>query len=205
MSEEINIIICGIAGQGIVLAERVLSEAAFAEGQRVFTADVPPISQRFAPVYSYVRIGDEIYSLNFPEGEADLVLGFEPLQCLKFGLTFGREGGLILMNNRVIDMRPDPTYTYPALEEIEGFFRKIGIKTFYNFNASEVAIEITGNIMTMSMVMLGASFATGIIPVQKKSLQTAIENLSPRKTIELNLQAFEGGIKKLDEVRQEGR
>ena len=192
--EQINIVVCGIGGQGVVLAARIIAEAALAEGLKVVTADVPPISQRFAPTMSFVRIGEGVYSETVPEGEADLMIAFEPLQALRQGIAFASENGIVLLNTRPIDLRPNPSIKYLALEEILEYFEKMGVKNVKCFDASDVAIQKTGSILALNMVMLGAAHATDILGVQEKSIEKVIKRVSPKGAIDANLTAFKAGI-----------
>jgi indolepyruvate ferredoxin oxidoreductase beta subunit len=192
--EQINIVVCGIGGQGVVLAARIIAEAALAEGLKVVTADVPPISQRFAPTLSFVRIGEGVYSETVPEGEADLLIGFDPLQALRHGIAFASEDGIVLLNTRPIDLRPNPSIKYLALEEILEYFEKMGVRNVRCFDASNVAIDKTGSILALNMVMLGAAYATNIIAVQENNIEAVIRRVSPKGAIDANLTAFKAGI-----------
>jgi indolepyruvate ferredoxin oxidoreductase beta subunit len=201
VSNELNVLIAGLGGQGVVSTARILAEAAFADGRKASTADFVGATQRFGSTYSYVRIGEEIYSTNFPAGEADLLLGFEPLQCLKAGLTYASEDGLILMSDRPIGMQASLTSQYPTIDEITGDLKKMGIKRIIHFDAGDIAIRETGNIVSLNMVMLGAALASGIVPVQVGTLETTITKLSPRGTAKGNLKAFKAGMKKFTELK----
>ena len=191
--KQINIVVCGLGGQGVVLAARIISEAVLAEGMKVVTADVPPISQRYAPTLSFVRIGEGVYSETVPEGEADLMTGFEPLQTLRFGLEFASEDGVVLLNTRPIDLQPDPSIKYLPLDEITRYFKKMGINDVRRLDASDMAIDKTGSLLALNMVMLGAAYATDILGVKEESMEKVIQNLSPRGTVEANIAAFRAG------------
>jgi len=82
--ENISIIIAGVGGQGLVLATRILSEAAFSQGLDVKTNDVVGLSQRGGTVWGSVKMGEKIYSPNILPKEADIILGMEPLEALRW-------------------------------------------------------------------------------------------------------------------------
>ena len=71
-----NIIICGVGGQGTVLAAKVLSQAAIANGERVLSAETIGMAQRGGSVVSHVRIGGDVYSPLVPQGQADVLIAF---------------------------------------------------------------------------------------------------------------------------------
>jgi indolepyruvate ferredoxin oxidoreductase, beta subunit len=196
MNKEMNILMCGLGGQGIVMATRMLAEAAFIEGYRVLTTDVPPGAQRFAPTYSYIRIGEDIFSEVFPEGEADLVLGFELRQSLKLGMLFVREDGIVIFNERAIQTAAVPSVGYSCIDDILSDFDKMGIKHVRHFDASSIATEVTGILQTMNMVMLGAAFATKVIPIQRSTINAVIQKWAPKDSAKLNLRAFAAGFNK---------
>jgi len=202
---KINIVVCGIGGQGVVLAARILAEAALDQGLHVVTADVPPISQRFAPTLSFVRIGESIYSETVPEGEADLLIGFEPLQALRQGITFANEEGIVLLNTRSIDLRPNPKIKFLPLKIILKYFKNMGIEDIRCFDASRVAIEKTGNLLALNMVMLGAAYATNKIRIQRNHIEEIIRRVSPQKSIETNLLAFKAGIETMVKKKNIGK
>jgi len=207
MSKEVNIIIGGLTGQGLVLTVRVLATALLAEGKKVLTTDVPPSTHRLSATYSHLRCGEEIYSEVVPEGEADLVIGFEPLECLKVGLMYASEDGLVIMNDRSIETRtlsPDPTkhveFKYLTVEEILDYFKRVGITNVKHFDASEVAVREAGTLLSLNMVMLGAAVTSGMIPVETGTVEEAIKQFAPRGTSETNLNAFRVGAKTFESL-----
>ena len=73
-----DIILCGVGGQGTVLASRLISAAAMARNLPVMSAETIGMAQRGGSVFSHLRIGKVVYSPMIATGEADLILGFEP-------------------------------------------------------------------------------------------------------------------------------
>lgn len=201
MSVEANILICGLGGQGVILASRVLADAAFADGNEVLTGDVVGATQRFGLAYSYVRVGEEIFSTTFPEGEADLILGFEPLQSLKIGVTFAHEDGLVLISDRAIGKHPGLAFKYPQVDEIINDFKRMGVINIKHFDAGNIAIRETGNIVTLNMVMLGAALASGKVPIQKSTVEAVITKVSRKDNAESNLRAFIAGFNYFAELK----
>ena len=55
-----NILICGVGGQGTVLAAKVLSQAAISSGEKVMSAETIGMAQRGGSVVSHVRIGSDV-------------------------------------------------------------------------------------------------------------------------------------------------
>ncbi|WP_312713037.1 2-oxoacid:acceptor oxidoreductase family protein, partial [Proteiniclasticum ruminis] len=125
--ENISIIIAGVGGQGLVLATRILSEAAFSQGLDVKTNDVVGLSQRGGTVWGSVKMGEKIYSPNILPKEADIILGMEPLEALRWSHILKDGGKIILNTNRVY---PTPVLLekepYPE-EAIEGLKEKFEV------------------------------------------------------------------------------
>ena len=71
-------LLCGVGGQGTVLASRIIAAAAMAKGLHARTAETIGMAQRGGSVVSHVRIGEEIASSTIPLGAADVIIGFEP-------------------------------------------------------------------------------------------------------------------------------
>jgi indolepyruvate ferredoxin oxidoreductase beta subunit len=201
MVGELNIVIVGLTGQGIIMATRMLSTALLADGNKVLVADVPPVSHRYTLSYSFLRIGDSIQSATISEGEADLVIGLEPFECLKVGSIYAREGGTVLMNDRAIDTRVLPIqlaeasgYMYPSVDEIKAHFQSLGVDRVEAVEASEIAHVEVGRRVAANMVMLGAAYATDVLPVKLETLENIVEHFSPVGAAEKNLRAFRAGL-----------
>ena len=77
---EFNILICGVGGQGTILASYILGNAALKEGYKVRLGEVHGMTQRGGSVVSHVRLGDEVYGSVIPQGKANIILEFDTLQ-----------------------------------------------------------------------------------------------------------------------------
>ena len=62
-----NILLCGVGGQGTVLASKLLAAAAEKKGETVHSAETIGMAQRGGPVTSHVRIGKDAYSPLIPK------------------------------------------------------------------------------------------------------------------------------------------
>lgn len=192
--KEINIVLAGVGGQGILLAAEILGTAALKEGLNVRVSEIHGMAQRGGAVISNVRIGEKVSSPTALEGTADVLLGFEPLETLR-NLKFASEKTLILMNNEAI---PPPGLTtkmmnYPSLGEITE-----KIRAFTNnvvvLEAAKLAEE-AGSILTRNIVLIGGLAATEKVPVKIESLKEAIRELVPARYLNMNMKAFELGYK----------
>ncbi len=78
-----NILLAGVGGQGTLLASEVLSEALMLAGHDVKKSEIHGMSQRGGSVTSHVRFGPTVFSPLIPEGEADILFGFELLETYR--------------------------------------------------------------------------------------------------------------------------
>lgn len=191
--DEYNIVLVGVGGQGTILAAEILGAAAVREGQNVRVSEIHGMAQRGGAVTSNVRIGEKVLSSTVTEGQADVLLGFEPLETVR-SLKFVSEKTLVMMS----DERVPPTelaakkINYPPLEEI--------VKKIHLFTKRLIIVQTqmlareAGSILTRNVILLGALAATGEVPVKTESLMEALKELVPAKHSETNLKAFRLGL-----------
>ena len=78
-----NIILCGVGGQGTILASRLIAAAALRSGIQIRTAETIGMAQRGGSVFSHIRLGDGAASPLIARGTADLIIGFEPGETVR--------------------------------------------------------------------------------------------------------------------------
>lgn len=189
-----NIILAGVGGQGILTIAAILDTASLNNGLFFKQSEVHGMSQRGGAVQSHIRISEgEIYSDLIPKGKADIILGVEPMETLRY-LPFLKKDAWIITDTQAYLNIED----YPDAETI---FKKI--KSYANhliFDASKIAKKV-GNVKAANLVILGA--AAHLIPIKERALLAAIKTLFASKgerTVALNIKAFEAGkeyVKKL--------
>ena len=78
-----SILLCGVGGQGTVLASKLIAAAFMNNGEVVHSAETIGMAQRGGSVTSHVRIGESAFSPLIPSGRADLILAFEPAEAVR--------------------------------------------------------------------------------------------------------------------------
>lgn len=78
-----NVLLCGVGGQGTVLASRLIALAAMEKGMEARGAETIGMAQRGGSVVSHVRIGENIYSPMIPHRGADVLICFEPAEAVR--------------------------------------------------------------------------------------------------------------------------
>ncbi len=194
--KEFNMVIVGVGGQGVITLMRVIAEAALEEGYDVKTSELHGLAQRGGSVPCHIRFGKKIYSPLVMEGEAHLIIALEPLEALRVSYFGSRENETtFLVNNYTIIPLSVPIIKerYPPLrhivEDLKYFSRKVIV-----INASEKVKKEIGSIIPTNIYMLGYAYSKGLIPLTKKSLLKGIEEIIPKRHLELNKKIFEMGI-----------
>lgn len=184
-----NIIVAGVGGQGLVLATKIISEAAFKEGLDVKTNDVVGLSQRGGMVWGSVRIGEKVYSPNIPLGEGDIILGMEPLEAYRWSYLM-KEGAIIILNKKKV--YPTPVLLekeeYPE-EEIDNLKNKFNI---IEIDALEEA-KTAGNIKAANTILIGV--LAQHLDIKMTTWEEVLKENVPTKAVEENIKAFYMGYK----------
>jgi len=186
-----NILIAGIGGQGVMTASEILARAALALGMDVKKTEVAGMAQRGGVVTSHVRFGECVLSPAIPAGEADILVGFEPAEAMRWCGHLRPEG--VAMVNTLRQAPPVVVvglYDYP--DDPVGAMREAGVKVF-DFDAGAIAREL-GEVRLVNTIMLGA--IADYLPFAPEALRDIIvEAFRQRKPAlaDLNERAFEAG------------
>jgi indolepyruvate ferredoxin oxidoreductase, beta subunit len=189
MSGEItNILLVGVGGQGILLASEILSETFMLAGFDVKKSEIHGMSQRGGSVVSHVRYGDKVFSPIVPEGEGDILFGFELMETCR-SLPLLRKGAGVIANDLRI---PPPAVLsgkqlYP--DDLEERIRE-RFPDFLLVDGQKIATE-AGNPRAANTVLLGA--VSRRLPIGEKFWLRALEKMVPSKAFEVNRLAFQAG------------
>ena len=187
-----NIVLCGVGGQGTVLAAKLIAALGMEAGNQVMSAETIGMAQRGGSVFSFVKIGEEVPTPMLGEGMADLILAFEPAEALRM-LPYLREGGTVIANTRPVipvtaSLRPESYDT----EKVLAALRKV--PSCRLVDAADCA-DALGNGKVLNIVLLGAAAACGALGFAPEAVETMIEKTVPAKFLELNKKAFAAGQK----------
>ncbi len=183
----VNIVICGVGGQGIILASNVLCTTAFIEAHDVKKSEVHGMAQRGGSVITHVRFGTKVYSPLIEEGTADYILAFEKLEALRY-LHYVKHKGTIIVNDREIPPMSVLVGTADYPDNIGTMLKKRG-KTFF-IDATTVARDL-GSIRTVNIILLGV--LSQFLEFKNESWEQAIQQNVKAKFIDLNITAFNKG------------
>lgn len=191
--KEFNIVLAGVGGQGTLLAAEAIGAAAVKDELNVRVSEIHGMAQRGGAVVSTVRIGEDALSSTVLDGQADVLLGFEPFETLR-NLKYASEKTLVIMSTE----RIPPTelaaknIKYPSMEKL---VEKVQIFTNHVLIVEALRLaKKAGSSLAQNVVLLGALAGTGVLPVKTESLKEAVRELVPARHLEMNLRAFELGL-----------
>jgi indolepyruvate ferredoxin oxidoreductase beta subunit len=192
MVKEFNILITGVGGQGVILMSELLGKAAVEEGLRVRGSEILGMAVRGGSVTSVIRIGDEVYGPLIPMGKCHTLIGMEPSEALR-NIAYLSKSSLVILNTAVtIPFTVSVGESkYPSLEEI---LEKLGKASgrVIKLDAVQIAQQ-AGSMLTTNIVMLGALFGTGKLPISVETIKETIRARFPAKTAPVNIKAFDLG------------
>ena len=191
MNQVTNILVVGIGGQGVMTATEILAEAAISLGHDVKKTEVAGMAQRGGVVSSHLRFGVKVLSPQISAGQADLLVGFEAAEALRWS-HFLKPGGLVLMNTAklvppVVDLG---LYDYP--DDPVGQIRDRGLEV-HAFDAMAIALDL-GDMRLGNTVMLGAIADHLPFPADVL-LEAILKRFAAKKPhmVDINRRAFERG------------
>lgn len=184
-----NILICGVGGQGTVLAAKILSACAINRGENVLSAETIGMAQRGGSVTSHVRIGKEIYSPLIPKNQADIIIAFDVAEAVR-NISYLKKDGIVIVNSKVTQpTTANLVKKVFTVDEMCSYLKKIGVHLFV-IDAEKISAQL-GNSKVVNMILLGASTATNIFT--KDEIIKALPPLIKPQFLELNIKAVEAG------------
>lgn len=187
MSKRIRIFLTGVGGQGTLTETTLLSRIALDEGIEVVSGEIHGMAQRGGVVESTVLLGGW-RSPKIGLGEADILLGFEPLETLR-ALPYLKKGGVIFSSTDAIPTPGISVGKEKMPEESEIREKVLSVASSAKFMACRsVGVEL-GSPQSGNNVLLGAVVASGILPFGFDALERGIRKFLPSKVVEINLKA----------------
>ncbi|MBF0408848.1 MAG: indolepyruvate oxidoreductase subunit beta [Candidatus Riflebacteria bacterium] len=184
-----NVILCGVGGQGTLLASNILAETALKSGFDVKKSEVHGMAQRGGSVVSQVKFGKEVRSPLIRKGEADILISFEQLEALRWA-DYTRPHGLIITSNqKILPMSVsagNSKYPENIIEILKNHFPKV-----LSFDVLAEATAL-GNPKCVNIILMGI-LAKNLPLFNKDAWIEVICEMIPPKILELNKKAFERG------------
>ena len=187
-----NYLLCGVGGQGTVLAAKVLAAAAITKGENVKTTETIGMAQRGGSVVSHVRTGEAIHSPLIPEKKADIIIAFEPAEAVR-NLQYLKDGGTVIVSAKPV---------MPVTAALQGSDYN-GNEMLEYLKASKAKVNIVdteklcaecGSTKVMNVILLGAAVRSGVLGIGADEIKKALLERIPSKHHELNVKALRLGL-----------
>ena len=194
-----NLLVTGVGGTGVVTVGALLGMAAHLEGKGSGVMEMAGLAQKGGAVMIHCRIGEtpgDVASIRVQPGEADAVIGGDlVVAAAGKALDVMRKGrtGVVANDFEIItgDFTRDIDFSLPMRGLKHAIATKVGAERTQFFNATKLAEKLLGDAIYSNVLMLGAAWQAGLVPLSKAALVRAIELNGAGVTG--NLAAFEIG------------
>ena len=191
-----NVIITGVGGTGVVTIGAIMAQAAHIDGKGAGMMEMAGLAQKGGAVHIHCRIAEtpeDISAIRVATGEADAVIGGDLVTTAgskTIGLmTEGRTGAVVNSQEIITgDFTRDTGFQLP-MDQLHVQLQARLRDRLMVLNASEIAEAAMGNSIFSNMMMLGAAWQSGLVPLSEGAIHAAIR---------LNGQAVEGNLRAFD-------
>ncbi len=192
------IVINGIGGTGIVTIGAVLGMAAHLDGLGTSVLDMIGLSQKGGEVTSHVRLQPRDVSqppARVGAGEASVLLGCDLLGAAGGdNLRLLAEDAIGIVNTAEVmpgEFTRQPDLAFPAGTARARIDRAIQADRLLAIDAMALAEQLVGDAVGANMLVLGAAWQRGGVPVSEMAIRRAIELNGV--AVKMNLAAFAWG------------
>jgi indolepyruvate ferredoxin oxidoreductase beta subunit len=200
-----RILIAGTGGQGVLTAARLLCDCFVELGHHVFSGQLHGMAQRGGAVQSTVIIDGGVSPV-IPSGQADFVVGFEPVETAR-ALPFMSPRTLVYMNTApvipfVLAQRAvlkEGRAEYPDVKMLSDSIQAVTPNIFV-FDATQRALK-AGSAKALNMVMLGCLLGSGSLSCTADDFWKVASNRIPPAFREINTRAFRKGVEFAAEIQ----
>ena len=156
-----DIVLCGVGGQGTVLASKLIAAAAMDKGLDVMSAETIGMAQKGGSVFSHLRVGRKVHTPMIAKGTADIIIAFEPAEAVRM-LPYLKEGGSVIVNSHAVkpvtSVLKDSGYDG---SEMVGYLKE-NVENLTVIDCEKACREI-GSPKVTNMVLLGAAVRSGVL------------------------------------------
>ncbi|WP_297771970.1 indolepyruvate ferredoxin oxidoreductase family protein [uncultured Roseovarius sp.] len=193
-----NVVITGVGGTGVVTIGAVMAQAAQIDGKGAGMMEMAGLAQKGGAVHIHCRIAEkpgDINAIRVATGEAHTLIGGDLVVSAgakTLGLTRQGRTGAVVNSHEIVtgDFTRDPEFHLPADRlqlALEARLRE-GVQMF---DASDLAKTVMGDSIYSNMMIFGAAWQRGLIPISHDAITQAITLNGA--AVEANLRAFEVG------------
>jgi indolepyruvate ferredoxin oxidoreductase len=194
-----NTIITGVGGTGVVTVGALMSMAAHLEGKGAGEMQMAGLAQKGGAVTIHVRIAErpeDIDAIRVAAGEADAVIGGDLVVAAGSKTLSGMKPGRtrVVCNEHEIvtgDFTRDGAFSLPVERMRRALEARVGAEAVAWIDATRLAERLLGDALYANVLMLGAAWQRGLVPLSRAALLRAIALNGAQ--VEGNARAFEIG------------
>ncbi len=178
-----NVLVTGVGGTGVVTVGALISMAAHIEGKGAAEMQMAGLAQKGGAVAIHCRIAptpEDISAVRISVGEADAVIGGDlvvtagqkALALMKRGRT-----GMVCNAHEIItgEFTRDTEFKLPTDTLRLSVERKLGEDRVKMIEANALAEEMLGDSIYSNVLLLGAAWQAGLVPLSRAAILKAIE------------------------------
>ncbi|MFK7868285.1 MAG: indolepyruvate ferredoxin oxidoreductase family protein [Roseobacter sp.] len=193
-----NVVFTGVGGTGVVTLGAVLAQAAHLDGKGAGMMEMAGLAQKGGAVHIHCRLAaqpEDITAIRVATGEADALIGGDLVVSAgakTLGLTTTGQTGAVVNSHEVMtgDFTRDTEFRLPT-EELSLALQARLQERLQLFDASALAKVALGDSIFSNMIVFGAAWQKGLLPVSSQSITAAIELNGA--AVNQNKRAFEIG------------
>lgn len=186
-----NCLLCGVGGQGTILASKLIADAALLQGKTVCATETIGMSQRGGSVVSHVRMGEGSHSPMIPHASAHVMIAFEPAEAVRNLAYLAPQGVLVVAQKAVKPVTATLNNSQYDGTEMLDYLRQ-HVPNLVVVDGDTLCAQL-GNPKVLNVILLGAATASGMLGVSMAQMEQAMQQRIPAKLMALNLQALQVG------------
>ena len=183
-----NIVLCGVGGQGTVLASKLIAAAAMKKGISVMSAETIGMAQRVGSVFSHIRLGEHLHSPMIAKGTADIIIGFEPAEAVRMLPYLKEHGQVIVSSHAIMPVTSTLSGADYSGKEMILYLKKV-VSNLLVVDSEKACHEL-GSSKVLNILLLGAAISSGALGLTEEELREAIKDRLPEKFHDLNYRAL---------------
>ncbi|MEM7631176.1 MAG: indolepyruvate ferredoxin oxidoreductase family protein [Pseudomonadota bacterium] len=193
-----NVVVTGVGGTGVVTIGAVMAQAAHIDGKGAGLMEMAGLAQKGGAVHIHCRLADspdDISAIRVATGEADVLIGGDLVVSAgskTLGLTSTGRTGAVVNSHEIItgDFTRDTEFTLPT-ERLSLALEARMRDRLDMFDASDLARVTMGDSIFSNMMVFGAAWQKGLMPLSLDAIRAAIELNGA--AVDKNLRAFDIG------------
>ncbi|MEL6564469.1 MAG: indolepyruvate ferredoxin oxidoreductase family protein [Pseudomonadota bacterium] len=193
-----NVVVTGVGGTGVVTIGAVMAQAAHIDAKGAGLMEMAGLAQKGGAVHIHCRLAnspDDISAIRVATGEADVLIGGDLVVSAgskTLGLTSTGRTGAVVNSHEIItgDFTRDTEFTLPT-ERLSLALEARMRDRLDMFDASDLARVTMGDSIFSNMMVFGAAWQKGLMPLSLEAIRAAIELNGA--AVDKNLRAFDIG------------